>query len=70
MKINYDKITDAIYFRIKASKVFKTIKMQDRLLADVDKKGNILGIELLEARSQLGKSLIPTDIYVRIPAIS
>ncbi|MFA6834393.1 MAG: DUF2283 domain-containing protein [Bacteroidaceae bacterium] len=52
MKVNYDKISDAIYFFLKKGKVKKTIKMDDRLIVDIDSKGNILGIEMLNASIQ------------------
>jgi uncharacterized protein YuzE len=70
MKINYDKIADALYFCIKTGKVAKTIKLRDRLLADLDKSGNIIGIELLNAREQIGSANKPMSFNVRIPAIS
>ena len=53
MIINYDKIADAIYFKMSESKIVKTIKMDDRLVADLDKDGNIVGIEMLDASNQL-----------------
>jgi len=58
MKIEYDKIADAMYIYLKKAKVFKTIKMQDRLIVDLDKKGNVIGIEVLDASSQMPKKSI------------
>lgn len=63
MKINYDKVADAVYFSVGAGKVASTREMDDRLVVDLDKAGNIVGFELLEASSQLdkrGKSLEDT----------
>jgi len=60
MKINYDKIADAMYIRLKKGDVKKTIKMKDRLLVDVDKNGNVLGMELLNASTQIPKKQINT----------
>ncbi len=54
MKINYDKVADAIYFRMSEGNVAKTIKMSDRLVADIDSNGNTVGIEMLDASNQLG----------------
>ena len=53
MKITYDKITDAMYIYLNKTKVFKTVKMADRLLVDVDREGKILGIEILDASDQI-----------------
>lgn len=41
MNINYDKIADAIYFKIKEGKVEKTLEMNDRLIVDLNKKGEV-----------------------------
>ena len=45
--ISYDKAADAAYFSVKKGKVAKTIKLDDWLLADIDKKGILLGVEML-----------------------
>ena len=75
MKINYDKIADAIYLNLIKGKIKKTIKLKDRLLVDVDKKGNIIGIEILDASSQLNprniekvfKKGLPTSLISTLP---
>lgn len=69
MNINYDKVADAIYMTLRKGKVSKTVEMKDRLIVDVDKKGNILGIELLDAGNQLQKNMrngIPVKISSRL----
>ncbi len=45
--ITYDKEADAAYFKVKKGRIAKTIKLDEWLLADVDKKGGLLGIEML-----------------------
>ena len=45
--ITYDSEADAAYFRIRRGKVAKTMKLDSWLLADVDKKGALLGVEML-----------------------
>lgn len=45
--ISYDKKADAAYFSVKKGRVAKTVKLDDWLLADVDKKGTLLGVEML-----------------------
>jgi uncharacterized protein YuzE len=54
MNITYDAVADAVYLKMSAGKVAKTLKMQDRLIVDVDKKNNVIGIEILEASAQKG----------------
>lgn len=74
MKINYDKIADAIYFTIKTGKVAKTVPVNKHLNIDLDSRGETIGIELLEASSKQGLELekmvktgIPIDITSRTP---
>ena len=55
MKIQYDKLADAMYIYLREGKAAKTIKVNDRLLIDVDKKGNALGIEMLRVSLQVPK---------------
>ncbi len=52
MRANYDKIADALYLKVKKGVIKNTIKLKDLLLVDADKKGNIIGIEILNASSQ------------------
>ena len=69
MNINYDKVADAIYMTLRKGKVSKTVEMEDRLVVDVDKKGNILGIELLDAGNQLQKNMrngIPVKVSSKL----
>ena len=54
MNITYDAVADAMYMKVGSGKVAKTLKMQDRLIVDVDEKNNVLGIEILEASAQKG----------------
>ena len=74
MKITYDKIADAMYIYLNKTKVFKTIKMTDKLLVDVDKKGNIFGIEILGASSQIKQikqnRKKETELKIKIPAFA
>ena len=52
MKISYDKIADAMYLNLRKGKVSKTVEITDHLLADMDKEGNILGIEMLNVSAK------------------
>ena len=53
MKVSYDKIAYAMYIRLREGKIKGTVKVNDRLMFDVDTKGNTVGIELLDASLQL-----------------
>jgi len=47
MKVTYDKIADASYMTLRKGKVAKTVEINRDVIADLDKKGNVLGIEIL-----------------------
>lgn len=49
MKITYDNKIDALYLSLKKGKVIKTAKLSDTILADLNKSGDVLGIEILDA---------------------
>ncbi len=58
MNTKYDKIADALYMKFKQGKIAKTLRMDNHLIVDLDSKSNILGIEVLNAKSQMNKSFI------------
>jgi uncharacterized protein YuzE len=73
MKINYDKVADAIYMSFRKGKIAKTVELEDRLIADVDKKGNVLGIELLDAGNTIEKYQkkgVPVKVLTKTPIIA
>ncbi len=53
MKLEYDKEVDAAYLYIerpiKENSVKKTIELNDNIILDFDKKGKLLGMEILNA---------------------
>jgi len=48
VKLTYDKKTNVGYLQIKKSRIAKTVKFQQKLLIDMNTKGEIVGIELLD----------------------
>ncbi len=67
MKINYDKIADAIYIEIKKGKIAKTKEVSDLVVHDLDEKGRILGIEILHASSLVSSKDLETGAVDGIP---
>ena len=51
MKITYDPEADALYIKFK-SKMFRTEHWSDRVAADFDVEGHLVGIEILDASQQ------------------
>ena len=71
MKIEYDKEADALYVEFSKSKIYKTREESDNFLVDVDKKGNVVGIEVLNASKIAPKKKLSVSIGERkisIPA--
>ena len=58
MNTKYDKIADALYIKFKQGKVAKTLRLDNHLIVDLDNKSNVLGVELLNAKSQLTPSFM------------
>ena len=56
MKITYDKTADAMYLYFQnGKKVAKTVELSDLLIADLDGRGKVIGIEVLCVSKQLAK---------------
>jgi len=54
MRIQYDKQADAMYIYLREKgKIEKTVKVNENILVDIDKKGNIVGIEILGVSEQI-----------------
>ncbi|MBU6321424.1 MAG: DUF2283 domain-containing protein [Patescibacteria group bacterium] len=71
-RVSYDPVADAAYFALKRAKkgeAVKTVELQPWLLADLDKKGALLGIEMLfvSRRGRRSGSRVPATLSV--PAI-
>ena len=62
MKLEYDKEADAAYiyldYPIKKGMAQKTIQLNDNIILDFDRKGKLLGIEVLDARKVLHKKTL------------
>ena len=46
-KISYDKLAKALYIKMSKNKVFKTKEITPNFIVDVDRKGNVVGVEIL-----------------------
>ncbi len=53
MEINYDKEADAMYIEFRKGDFSKNKKIDDFTVVDFDEKGNLLGIELLDASKRI-----------------
>lgn len=53
MKIRYEQSSDAVYIRLKDSKYSESDEVSSNIILDFDKKGNVIGIEILDASNYL-----------------
>ncbi|MDO8582807.1 MAG: DUF2283 domain-containing protein [bacterium] len=55
MKITYNKESDILYVQFNTKKIFKTKEIGEDFLIDVDTKGTLVGIEVLDYSTQKTK---------------
>jgi uncharacterized protein YuzE len=53
MKIEYDKEADALYIQLREAYVDDNIDIEEGVTVDLDDKGHIVGIEILDASEKL-----------------
>lgn len=63
MRIEYDKEVDALYIRLRNVEPKDTMDIEEGVTVDLDAKGHIVGIEILDASERLGmESLLNVSI--------
>ena len=53
MKISYDSDADVMYIKLREGEVAKTKETDDNTILDYDKKGNVIGVELLFVKERI-----------------
>lgn len=53
MKIEYSKGVDALYIRLREAKIVDSKDIEEGVTIDLDEKGHIVGIEILDASERL-----------------
>jgi uncharacterized protein YuzE len=69
MKITFDEKADALYIQFQKGSIAKTRKVNDGVLIDIDKKGRLFGIEILDVSQRMPKKSI-TDLNIHLPVKS
>ena len=64
MEITFDKDADAVYIEFSSGNFSSNKKMDDSTILDLDEKGNILGIELLNVSRRISKDFL-SEINVK-----
>ena len=63
MRISYDEKTDALYIRLKETPYYQSDELKEGVLLDYDKKGNLVGIEILDASEYLSQEELASLTY-------
>jgi len=53
MKIEYSKDVDALYVRLREAKIVDSMDIEEGVTVDLDDKGHIVGLEILDASEKL-----------------
>jgi uncharacterized protein YuzE len=53
MKIEYSKNIDALYIKLRDAKITDSMDIEEGVTIDLDEKGHIVGIEILDASEKL-----------------
>ena len=58
VRVEYDEKADAMYIWLRKAKYDVSEELAENVVIDLDKKGRIIGIEVLGASKNLGKDLV------------
>lgn len=65
MRITYDPDADALYIELKKTQAADNTDLQEGVTADLDKDGNIIGIEILDAKRRYGEATLRRVTFER-----
>ncbi|MBI4121680.1 MAG: DUF2283 domain-containing protein [Candidatus Ryanbacteria bacterium] len=66
MKIQYDKQADALYIYLGTGRIKKTIKVGGNILADLDSRGRVVGVEFYKISRSVSQEQL-RSVSVDIP---
>ena len=67
MKIEYSKDVDALYIKIRDAKIVDSMDVEKGVTIDIDEKGHIVGVEILDASEKLNPSELTNISIENIP---
>ena len=56
MKIEYSKEVDALYIKLRDAKIVDSEDLEEGITVDLDDKGHIVGIEILDAHEKVNRT--------------
>lgn len=70
MRISYDREVDALYIRLlEGSYQCRTLRLTDEVSLNIGPDEQLVGIEVLDAKTILGKGALPTVVLDNVPAV-
>ncbi len=67
MKIEYDPEADALYIQIREAHPSDNIDIEEGVTVDVDERGHIVGVEILDASKRLSPSDLASITSEKLP---
>ena len=58
IRVEYSEKSDAMYIWLRKAKYDISEELAENVIIDLDKKGRIIGIEVLDASKNMGKELV------------
>jgi uncharacterized protein YuzE len=58
VRVEYDSKADAMYIWLRKARYEISEELAENVIIDLDKKGRIIGIEILDASKNLGQELV------------
>lgn len=69
MKVSYDQESDILYLVLREGPVYDSEELDEDVRVEYDKDGRIVGIEIFDARRNLGK-VMAEEIAQRVKAVT
>jgi uncharacterized protein YuzE len=69
MRFHYDKKEDALYIRFNENPYQKSEEVQEGIIFDYDKKGKLIGIEILDASRKFPRQFKSEFLKKRLPLL-
>ena len=67
MEIEYDPEADALYIQIREAHPSDNIDIEEGVTVDVDERGHIVGVEILDASKRLSPSDLASITIEKLP---
>ena len=65
MQITYDAEADAMYIELQDAKPADNVDIEEGVLADLDREGRIIGLEILDARERIGDAVLADSVPIK-----